>query len=103
MRVQNREIDRKKKTVRIKGELTRLGTSQDNYVLTILHVNILTRINLFSVLLTSFFKQGNTGLRLDGIIILPTIGKRKRIFRPFAQIYLFSITCGLWEAGKQQW
>ena len=31
-------------------------------MLTILHVNILLTIYLFSVLLTSFFKQGNTGI-----------------------------------------
>ena len=34
----------------------------------ILHVNILSTIDLFSVLLTSFIKQGNTAFRFDGII-----------------------------------
>ena len=68
--------------------------SHDNYyVLTILHVNILSTIDLFSVLLTSFFKQGSMALS-------PTIGKRKRVFRPFAQIY-FRISPSHVGRGKQ--
>ena len=72
--------------------------SYDNYVLTILHVNILSTIDLFSVLLTSFFKQGNTAFRFDSIIV--NNREEKKSLRPFARFY-FQISPSREGRGKK--
>ena len=58
---------KKKKQLALRGG--NKAWTESRYVLTILHVNILSTIDLFSVPLTSFFKQGNTAFKFDGIFI----------------------------------
>ena len=96
--LQNRETDEKKKTLRGSNK----AWSESRYVPKILHVNILSTIDLFSVLLTSFFKQGNNAFRFDGIIANNREEKKTsgRLHKSIS-VYM-SITCGSWEAGKQQ-
>ena len=59
-------IERRTKKITLRG--SNKAWNESRYVLAILHVNILSTIDPFSVLLTSFFKQGNTAFRFDGII-----------------------------------
>ena len=92
--LQNRETDKKKQFTLKQGL-----PNESRYVLTILHVNILSMIDLFSVLLTSFFKQGNTAFRFDGII---ANNREEKKSLPVNLFLYISITCGPWEAGKQQ-
>ena len=65
---------------------------------TYLHVYILSVIDLFSVLLTLLSSNKET-LRSGSMSLLPTIGKRKRVFR-FARFY-FRISPSLMVRGKQ--
>ena len=66
--LQNRETDQKKNKLHYLLRGSNKAWNESRYVFTILHVNMLSTIDLFSVLLTSFFKQGNTACRFDGII-----------------------------------
>ena len=59
-------------------------------------------INNQSFFCASFFKQGNNAFRLDGII---AYNREEEKSFPAVCANLFpyiSITCGSWEAGKQQ-
>ena len=100
--LQKRETGRKKKTVYIIDRGSNKTWNESRYVLTILHVNILSTIDLFSVLLTSFFKQGNTTFRFDGIIANNREEKKSLPAVCANRFPYISITCESWEAGKLQ-
>ena len=89
--LQNRETD-KKKQLTLRG--SNKAWNESRYVLTILHINILSTFDLFSVLLTSFFKQGNTAFRFDGIIA-NNREEKKSLPAVCANLFPYiSITCG---------
>ena len=73
--------------------------NESQYVLKILHVNILSTIDLFSVLLTSFFKQGNNAFRFDGIIANNQEEKKSSgRLRESISLYLHHV----WFVGSRQ-